>query len=132
MFKWLLALFGRPKQSDVQLLRQQIESQQRDLVARGLQLNASSTQLQQSKDEIDRLLGLITKHRTKTGQDLCWENDLELWRDAFRDQTIEYPHVTLPDWASFMQGCVLYRASRQCGASDNIATNPSPPKEQRT
>jgi len=59
MFKWLLALFGRPKQSDVQLLRQQIESQQRDLVARGLQLNASSTQLQQSKDEIDRLLGLI-------------------------------------------------------------------------
>lgn len=48
-------------------------------------------------------------HRSKTGHEMCHENDEELWR-ALNDGVI-VDH-TPPSWCEFMTRCALYRQSK--------------------
>lgn len=53
----------------------------------------------------------IEKHMSATGHDLCWENDLELWKHL--DPSVNYPHHTLPAEAEFELNCKKYYLSRK-------------------
>lgn len=64
----------------------------------------------------------IRKHRGADGNDLCWENNWELW--SLVDQGASYPHKNVPSWSQFMQNCAKYRA--QLDAPQPVI--PSPPR----
>ena len=65
--------------------------------------------LLRSNNESRRLRMLIEIHKDQTGHNLCWMNDLRLWREAFNDPTIEYPHRTIPSEEEFVEiGCEAY------------------------
>jgi len=53
----------------------------------------------------------IKKHRAQTGNNLCWENDLELWA-ILKDEDPQYPHKTLPNKEEFLRNCKAYYESR--------------------
>jgi hypothetical protein len=52
----------------------------------------------------------IKRHRSRTGHDLCWENDEELWRVLGDGARVRH-HV--PPWDEFMTKCAQYRKSRE-------------------
>jgi hypothetical protein len=53
----------------------------------------------------------IHKHRSQTGNNLCWENDLELWQ--ILEGSEQYPHDTLPPEQEFLRNCKKYYDSRK-------------------
>jgi hypothetical protein len=59
-----------------------------------------------AEERAARLEAAIRKHRAAQGQDLCWENDIELW-EALGDH--EKVDRKVPPWPEFMAGCVRYR-----------------------
>lgn len=59
--------------------------------------------------EARRLVTAIEGHRSKTGHEMCHENDEELWRVLNDKVRIDH---TPPPWCEFMQKCALYRASK--------------------
>lgn len=61
---------------------------------------------QELGERVAALEAAIRKHRDAQGQDLCWENDLELW--AVLDDGV-VPDRKVPPWPEFMAGCVRYR-----------------------
>lgn len=58
---------------------------------------------------IRELEAAIKKHRRRTGHNMCWENDEELW-SVLKDGK-KFDH-TPPPWPEFMRRCALYRASK--------------------
>ncbi len=75
----------------------------------GLDPGSPEQQLLESKNEVRRLMMLIKIHRDQTGHNLCWMNDVRLWREALNDPTIEYPHKTIPPKIEFLDlGCKAY------------------------
>ncbi len=61
----------------------------------------------------DDFRAAIEKHRSATGHDLCWENDIELWGVLKDGVALDH---TPPPWPEFMTKCALYRASRDCSS----------------
>lgn len=51
----------------------------------------------------------IRRHRRATGQQMCWENDEELWAALKDGGRLDH---TPPPWPEFMRRCALYRASK--------------------
>ena len=102
---------------------------------RGLTMNLTNIDLQehlQSGDrvvtslarEILRLRDGIRSHREKSGHELCWLNDLELWK--LLDPNARYPHDTLPVREEFLTQCGRFYESRLKG------TPYEEPKAKRT
>lgn len=56
-----------------------------------------------------KLVEAIKKHRDKSGHELCWLNDRELW-SVLGDA--EYPHDSLPVREEFLGQCAKYYESR--------------------
>jgi hypothetical protein len=65
--------------------------------------------------EVVRLRAAIREHQSKRGHDLCWINDLALWKTI--DEDAQYPHDSLPVHDEFLAGCELYYQSRLTGTS---------------
>jgi hypothetical protein len=64
--------------------------------------------------ELQRLRRGIRDHRSKTGHQLCWLNDRELW--ALVDPVAEFPHGSLPVREEFLAQCARYYQSRLTGS----------------
>jgi len=62
------------------------------------------------KTENKLLREAIEKHREQTGNNMCWENDEELWKVL--DDGVKLDH-TPPPWPEFISKCAQYRASRK-------------------
>lgn len=58
---------------------------------------------------INELESAVKKHREQTGQNMCWENDEELW--TVLNDGVKIDH-TAPNWCEFMTKCAQYRASK--------------------
>ena len=61
-------------------------------------------------EEVLRLREAIRRHRDKTGHELCWLNDVELWSEL--GENASYPHNTLPVREEFLRQCAHYYESR--------------------
>jgi len=67
-------------------------------------------QMRELEDRIRTLEMAITRHHQKTkGHNMCWENDVELWKAV----GIKADHPDPPDWCEFMTKCAEYRKSRE-------------------
>jgi hypothetical protein len=64
--------------------------------------------------EVLRLRAAIAAHADKRGHELCWLNDLDLWKAAGLDAG--YPHDSLPVREEFLAQCQRYYASRVNGS----------------
>lgn len=62
---------------------------------------------EQLVDEVRRLREGIRRHRDATAHELCWFHP-ELW--SLLPEVVD-PMPDVPDWASFMLGCVRFRQS---------------------
>ena len=60
--------------------------------------------------EVARLRDGIKAHRSASGHELCWLNDIELWKLIENDP--HYPHDTLPVRDEFLSQCRRYHESR--------------------
>ena len=60
--------------------------------------------------EVARLRDGIRAHRSASGHELCWLNDVELWKLIEDDP--RYPHDTLPVREEFLTQCRRYHESR--------------------
>ena len=60
--------------------------------------------------EVRRLREGIKSHRSASGHELCWLNDVELWKLV--DDNPVYPHDTLPVQDEFLSQCRRYHESR--------------------
>lgn len=60
--------------------------------------------------EIMRLRDGIRTHRSASGHELCWLNDVALWKLIGDDS--HYPHDTLPVQEEFLSQCRRYHESR--------------------
>ena len=58
-------------------------------------------------DEVRKLRQGIRKHRDSTGHALCWHHPA-LWE--LLPEKVE-PHIAVPKWPRFMEGCIHYRKS---------------------
>lgn len=85
------------------------------------------------KKEARRLLMLIKIHKLHTHHNLCFMNDLALWREGLNDQSIEYPHDTIPSESEFLElGCEAwcgpyYRSRRKCQGQLPVGKPPALP-----
>lgn len=68
-------------------------------------------------EEVLRLREVIRLHHSRTGHEMCFENDEELW-SAVPDLP-KLDHFP-PAWCEFMQKCAQYRASKD---ADKIGTD---------
>lgn len=67
-------------------------------------------QLREAEIRVSQLERAIQKHHEQTtGHQMCWENDVELWRAV----GIVAEHPEPPPWCEFMQRCAEYRASKE-------------------
>lgn len=62
---------------------------------------------------VEILVAAIKKHQEQSGNGLCWENDLELWRVI--DPNAQYDHSKVPGRSEFLANCEKYHASRVAG-----------------
>ncbi len=67
--------------------------------------------------EIRRLRDGIKEHRSATGHELCWLNDVALWTLIGEDAAPAYPHETLPVREEFLSQCCRYYESRIAGSA---------------
>lgn len=63
--------------------------------------------------EVTRLREGIRNHQSKRGHEICWLNDIELWR--LLDPDARYPHKTLPVREEFLTQCAQFYESRLKG-----------------
>jgi hypothetical protein len=63
--------------------------------------------------EVLRLRAAISAHHSATGHELCWLNDVSLWKAAGLEG--KYPHGTLPVREEFLGQCAKYHESRVKG-----------------
>jgi hypothetical protein len=66
--------------------------------------------IEELKTEIEHLKNAIRTHRNKSGHNLCWLNDVELWRTL--GEEVSYPHGTLPVREEFLRQCKRFYESR--------------------
>ena len=59
---------------------------------------------------VEILVAAIKKHQQQSGNGLCWENDLELWRVI--DPNVQFPHDKVPGREEFLANCAKYHKSR--------------------
>ncbi len=59
------------------------------------------------RTEVERPRAGIRQHRDSTGHDLCWHHP-DLWGSL--PESVE-PDVAVPEWPTFLRGCVRYRES---------------------
>lgn len=88
--------------------------------------------LREARKEARRLSMLIKIHKLHTRHNLCFMNDLALWREGLNDQSIEYPHDTIPPEEEFDQGCEAwckpyYRSRNKCQGQLPIGKPPAMP-----
>jgi len=57
--------------------------------------------------EIKKLRNAIRQHRDCSGHDLCWFHP-DLWNVLPEHRNVK---IEVPEWSSFMEGCVRYRKS---------------------
>lgn len=62
---------------------------------------------------VEILVAAIKKHQEQSGNGLCWENDLELWRVI--DPNAQYDHSKVPGRSEFLSNCEKYHESRLRG-----------------
>lgn len=62
-----------------------------------------------ARKRIAQLEEAIRKHKSNTGNNLCWENDIELWSVLGE---AKYPHDTLLPKKQFLRNCENYFESR--------------------
>lgn len=77
------------------------------------------------EEKATRLEAAIRKHRSAQGQDLCWLNDVELWK-ALGDGVV--PDRQVPPWPEFMAGCVAYRKMLEVPPA-KVAYSPKEPAD---
>lgn len=88
------------------------EARRRKLV---VELMRRSAEAVEAREEARRLRRAIETHRDHTGHNLCWLNDLRLWK-TLGDGKPVYPRETVPPEDEFLTGCRAYYASRfACG-----------------
>ena len=75
------------------------------LLVKGVAFEDKERMLLHAREEVRRLLTLIKIHKMQTGHNLCWMNDLVLWREALQNLDIQYPHDTIPPEEEFELGC---------------------------
>ena len=63
--------------------------------------------------EVLRLRAAITTHASKRGHELCWLNDVALWKTVGIEG--DYPHDAVPVREEFLAQCARYHASRVSG-----------------
>lgn len=73
----------------------------------------------EARREARRLLMLVKIHKLHTHHNLCWMNDVALWREVLYDQDIQYPHDTIPSQDEFEPGCEswcgpYYKSRKKC------------------
>jgi hypothetical protein len=67
--------------------------------------------LEEARAEAQRLRDLVAWHRDQTYQNMCWDNDRTLWREALCESD---PHGRRnPPWDECITRCVAYWKSRQ-------------------
>jgi hypothetical protein len=87
-------------------------------------MNFSDTQLRAYADsgaapvsalaaELLALREAIRAHKNKSGHELCWINDRDLWHQV--EPEAQYPHGTLPVREEFLGQCARYYESRLTG-----------------
>ena len=76
-----------------------------------VEVMTKSGELSEARSEIRRLRAAIEDHREQTGHNLCWLNDVELWK-ALGDGDAAYPRETVVSADEFFVGCRAYYASR--------------------
>ncbi len=65
--------------------------------------------------EVLRLRAAIGAHAAKRGHELCWLNDVTLWKSIGIDAG--YPHDSLPVRDEFLGQCVRYYEARITGSA---------------
>ena len=88
--------------------------------------------LREARKEARRLKMLIKIHQLHTHHNLCFMNDLTLWREAFNDLDIRYPHDTIPPEQEFELGCEAwckpyYRSRTKCQGNLPVGKPPALP-----
>jgi len=63
--------------------------------------------------EVLRLRNAIATHAAKRGHELCWLNDVALWKAIGIEG--DYPHDSVPVREEFLAQCGRYHASRVLG-----------------
>jgi hypothetical protein len=63
--------------------------------------------------EVVRLRSAIVTHAAKRGHELCWLNDVALWKTVGIEG--DYPHNAVPVREEFLAQCARYHASRVSG-----------------
>jgi hypothetical protein len=79
----------------------------------GALVNSGDAAVRRLAGEVLRLRAAIASHAAKRGHELCWLNDVELWKSIGIDAG--YPHDSLPVREEFLAQCVRYYASRVTG-----------------
>ena len=77
-------------------------------------VSANDPQVRRLAGEVLRLRNAIATHAAKRGNELCWLNDVALWKSVGIDAG--YPHDSLPVREEFLAQCARYHASRVTGA----------------
>jgi hypothetical protein len=80
----------------------------------GMLAEADDPTVRRLAEEVLRLRAAIAAHSAKRGHELCWLNDLELWKAVGID--VGYPHDSLPVREEFLAQCQRYYASRVSGS----------------
>ena len=75
--------------------------------------SANDPHVRRLAGEVLRLRNAIATHAAKRGHELCWLNDVALWKSAGIDAG--YPHDSLPVREEFLAQCARYHASRLTG-----------------
>jgi hypothetical protein len=63
--------------------------------------------------EVLRLRSAIESRASKRGHELCWLNDVALWKTVGLES--DYPHDAVPVREEFLAQCARYQASRVSG-----------------
>ena len=79
----------------------------------GSLVSAGDATVRRLAGEVLRLRDAIATHATKRGHELCWLNDVELWKAIGIDSG--YLHDSLPVREEFLAQCARYHASRVTG-----------------
>ena len=73
-------------------------------------VSANNATVRRLASEVLRLRTEIAGHAAKRGHELCWLNDLELWKSVGIES--DYPHDSMPVREEFLGQCARYYASR--------------------
>ena len=76
-------------------------------------VSAGDATVRRLAGEVLRLRDAIASHAAKRGHELCWLNDVALWKTIGIEG--DYPHDSLPVREEFLAQCARYHASRVTG-----------------